>query len=292
MSMRWCALVLAGMVVLQATSSKATPMEWSDILALPQTPADAKIAYGKGPSQFGELRLPMSPGPFRVVVLIHGGCWESAYGLDHVRSLAGAITALGFATWSLEYRRLGEIGGGWPGTLLDVGSGVDALRGLAKTYPLDLKRVTAVGHSAGGQLALWAAGRSGLAATSDVAQKDPLAIQSVVALAAISNLEVYSAAKGSCNESALRLLGGAASKVPQRYRDALPTLPASTTVHLVHGSDDAVVPIEMSRAYAHMRAQSHAPGSLLEVAGAGHFDVIGPGSRAWPQVLKALNAGR
>ena len=125
-----------------------------------------------------------------------------------------------------------------------------------------------------------------------MAQKDPLAIQTVVALAAISNLEVYSAAKGSCNESALRLLGGAPSKVPQRYRDALPPLPASTTVHLVHGSDDAIVPIAMSRAYARMREQSHAPGSLLEVAAAGHFDVIAPGSRAWPQVVKALGEAR
>jgi len=265
-------------------------MQWSDILALPQPTADAVLRYGTEPSQYGELRLPQTEGPHKVVVLLHGGCWESAYTLDYMRNLAGAITALGFATWSLEYRRLGEPGGGWPGTFLDVGEGIDRLRSLAKAYPLDLMDVTLVGHSAGGHLALWAAGRSQLPAGSEVAQKNPLAIKAVIGLAAISDLEVYSAGSGSCNGSALRLMDGPPSKMPQRYREALPPLPDSTSVHLVHGCDDAIVPVEMSRRYAGLRPT--APAVLCEVPDAGHFDVVVPTSQAWGAVVKALGPSR
>src|ERR1017187_3521621 len=118
-----------------------------DILQPPFPKADHRIAYGSDPQQFGDLRLPKGAGPFPVVIVIHGGCWRAQYDLEHNGRMAGALTAPGAATWSIEYRRLGNPGGGAPGTFDDVAAAAAYLQVLAKQYPLDLKRVTAVGHS-------------------------------------------------------------------------------------------------------------------------------------------------
>jgi len=139
-----------------------------DILTLPAPPADARIAYGPDPLQFGDLRLPTAAsgggdGPFPLVVLIHGGYWRNRYDLAYFGHAAAALTATGFATWNIEYRRVGDAGGGWPGTLLDVAAATDYARTLAATQPIDLDRVVALGHSAGGQLAAWLAARRRLA---------------------------------------------------------------------------------------------------------------------------------
>lgn len=111
-----------------------------------------------------ELRVPSGPGPHPVAVLIHGGCFKAAYAtLRDLAPMADALKATGIATWNIEYRWLGEPGGGWPGTYLDVGRAVDHLRALAGQHPLDLGRVVVVGHSAGGHLATWAAARARVA---------------------------------------------------------------------------------------------------------------------------------
>src|SRR5439155_8576098 len=138
--------------------------------------------------QFGELRLPKGRGPFPVAIVIHGGCWRSDYDLKHVGPLAGALTERGIATWTIEYRRIGDPGGGWPGTFEDVAQAADHLRALARRYPLDLHHVVAIGHSAGGHLALWLAARPGLPPDAALASADPLPISGVVGLAAISDL--------------------------------------------------------------------------------------------------------
>src|SRR5215813_5200034 len=132
------------------------------ILIRPAPPADHRLAYGSNEFEFGELRLPKSPGPYPVAVIIHGGCWMSQYGLTYMGHLSAALTEAGVATWSIEYRRIGNQGGGWPGTFEDAARATDHLRTLAKSYPLDLNRVIAIGHSAGGHLALWLAERKNL----------------------------------------------------------------------------------------------------------------------------------
>src|SRR5262245_55590246 len=132
----------------------------ADILKLPSRPAAARIAYGNAPQQFAELRKPAGTGPFPVVVVIHGGCWIGYASADYTAHLASALLKEGWSTWNLEYRRGHESGGGWPGTFLDVGKGVDALRDAASVHALDLQRVAVIGHSAGGQLALWTGSRN------------------------------------------------------------------------------------------------------------------------------------
>ena len=134
-------------------------MDSSALASFPNPPADHIISYGKDRLQFGELRLPPGAGPFPAMVLIHGGCWLAEFDIAHVRKLAAAFTATGIATWTIEYRRVGDPGGGWPGTFDAVAAGADHLVALAAQFELDLSRVVVAGHSAGGQLAIWLTNR-------------------------------------------------------------------------------------------------------------------------------------
>src|SRR5690242_3906962 len=115
--------------------------------------------YGPAASQVGDLYLPKQAVKPPVICLLHGGFWRLPYARDQMVPLAEDLIRRGYAAWNLEYRRLGEPGGGWPGTLQDVAAGIDYLATLkAQDIDLDLDRVVTVGHSAGGHLALWAAG--------------------------------------------------------------------------------------------------------------------------------------
>jgi acetyl esterase/lipase len=260
-----------------------------DILKLQHPAADHRIAYGDDPLQFGDLRLPSTPGPHPVVVVVHGGCWRSRYTLAHIGSFSGALTREGFATWTIEYRRVGDPGGGWPGTFLDVAAAVDHLRELASDYPLDLERVVAVGHSAGGQLVLWLGARGKLPAASPLATERPLPLAGVVSLAGVDDLR-RALAEGVCDDMAARLVGGAPADVPERYRESSPIelLPLGLPLRLVNGVRDPIVPVDFGRA---LEAQSRAAGDdvkLVTIEAAGHFELIAPASNAWPEVLGVI----
>ena len=140
---------------------------------LPAKAADLRVEYGTERSQYGDLRVSSGPGPHPVAILIHGGCFKAAYAtLRYMAAMADALKGMGIATWDIEYRRLGEPGGGWPGTYGDVGRAVDHLRALATEHSLDLKRVVVVGHSAGGHLAMWAAARGRTGRRSGATHRD------------------------------------------------------------------------------------------------------------------------
>ncbi len=268
----------------------APPLKWSDIEALPQPPADATLPYGPGPSQRGELRIPPGAGPFPVVVLLHGGCWQSEYALDYIRNLAGALTRMGLATWTPEYRRIGEAGGGFPGTFLDVAAATDHLRVLATSYPLDLAHVVTAGHSAGGHLALWLAARPKLPAASPLAASDPLPIRAVVTLAGIVDLGAYASREGSCNRSTPALMGGAPSDVPARYHDGSPAalLPIGVAQYVIQGEKDPIVPPDLARSYVDAASKAGDPVELVVLAKAGHFDLVSAGAPAWPRIADAF----
>ena len=266
-------------------------MTGQDLLALPQPPADHTIAYGPAPQQVAELRLPKGPGPHPVVVVIHGGCWQVPWAFDHVRGLASALAAEGFATWSLEYRRIGDPGGGWPGTLEDVARGVDHLREVAKAHPLDLDRVVALGHSAGGHLALWLAARHRLPPGSPFHARRPLGLRGVVSLAGIADLRAGAASR-VCGEAIPLLLGGPPEERALRLRQSSPIelVPLGVPQRLLWGSRDAIVPIEQARAYA---AAATEAGDAVEVRvldDAGHFELVDPASSDYPAVRDAVRA--
>jgi acetyl esterase/lipase len=179
----------------KSSAQKGTLMTPEQLAALPSNPADRRYAYGKDSNQFGELRIPVGPGPFPVVILIHGGCWkdwktEGATVRD-LWAMADALKSEGIATWNIEYRRLHQAGSGWPGTFLDVGQGVDFLRSIAASNKLDLGRTIVVGHSAGGALALWVAARRRLPQSSPLHVDNPLPIRGVIDLAGNGDMEAF-----------------------------------------------------------------------------------------------------
>jgi acetyl esterase/lipase len=260
------------------------------ISSMPATPADHRIHYGNDPLQFGDLRLPKGDGPYPVAVVIHGGCWRSENDLQHISHLSEALTNEGVATWTLEYRRIGNNGGGWPGTFEDVAAGSDYLQTLAKRFPLDLSRVVLVGHSAGGQLALWVAARQNLPQKSPLASAGPLAVRGVVSLAGITDLRTFGVGRGYCNASVAPLLGGTPEKVPDRYAQASPIelLPLRIPERLVHGKLDLIVPVEQSRNFVTQAKAKGDDAQLLLLEDAGHFDLIAPFSPAFATVKQAI----
>ena len=244
-----------------------------DILQLPPPKADARIPYGRDQYQFGDLRLPPGQGPHPLAIFIHGGFWRAAYDLLHAGHLCAALTRAGFATWNIEYRRVGNPGGGWPGTFDDILHGSEYVRALRQKYPLDLNRTVAAGHSAGGHLVLW------------LAAQRAVDLRGVASLAGVSDLRrAYALQLGGGVVS--QLLGGAPSQVPSRYAAASPKelLPISVPQRLVHGTDDNIVPFELSEQFA----QASKNARLVPLKGAGHFELIDPRSREWPVVQKSI----
>jgi acetyl esterase/lipase len=253
-------------------------------------PADAqRIAYGEDANQFGELRLPKETGPWPLAICIHGGFWRARYDLVHLGHLCAALTAAGIATWSMEYRRVGHESGGWPETFLDVGRGADYVRELAREYPLDLERVVTVGHSAGGHLALWVAGRKRVPAGSEIASADPLPLHGAVSLAGVVDL-ARTHALGLSADATGNFLGGSPEEVPDRYAAASPValLPLGIPQLLVHGTVDDSVPFELSEKYVGAAHVAGDEATLLALPGAGHFEVIDPLAREWPAILAAI----
>ncbi|HEY5036919.1 MAG TPA: alpha/beta hydrolase [Chthoniobacterales bacterium] len=257
-------------------------------------PSPAKrIAYGNGPQQFGELRLPTKgAGPFPVFILVHGGCWLSAFDYVYTTRLAAWLADRGVATWTIEYRRVGDEGGGWPGTFLDVANATDFLREIGKTEPIDLQRVFAAGHSAGGQLALWLATRARLPANSEIYRKDPLPIHGVLGLAAVTDLIEYrNGPPGSCHGAVDQLMGGSPEKFPRRYAEASPRqlLPLGVPQIFISGEEDPIVDPASVRAYAEAAKQAGDRAVLLTLPNAGHFEASVPLPASEATFEKALH---
>ncbi len=270
-------------------SSAQSMMTGQDLLALPQPPADHVIAYGAVAQQVAELRLPKGAGPHPVVIVIHGGCWQTPWAMDHVRSLAGALTTEGYATWSLEYRRLGDPGGGWPGTFEDVAAGADYLQTVATAHSVDLGRVIALGHSAGGHLALWLAARRRLPRDSELWTAEAIPLGGVVSLAGITDLREGAAGK-VCGDAIPQLLGGPPADQEARVAQSSPIelLPLRVPQRLVCGALDQRVPNDQSRRYQAAARKAGDAAQLEIVEGVGHFELVDPRSAAWPAVLRAV----
>ena len=267
---------------------------YSELSTPAVAPADHRIAYGSELLQFGELRLPGGDERVPLVGVLHGGCGSAQYDLAHVAGASAALAKEGFATWTVEYRRVGDVGGGWPGTFDDVSRAVDHVRSLATRFTrIDTTRVVLVGHSAGGQLALWVASRRQNEMTGIfVPSLPPLPVAGVVSLAGITDLATYGAAPGGCNAAVAPLMGGTATQVPDRYRAVSPIerIPLAVPVRLVHGEADPIVPLAQSAAFV---TRAKAAGSMAEldvVPGAGHFDLVAPHADAWTRVIRAVHA--
>ncbi|MDE3228580.1 MAG: prolyl oligopeptidase family serine peptidase [Chloroflexota bacterium] len=262
-----------------------------DRLAREAPPPIARIPYGDAPQQFGDLRLPSgaTPAPYPVVIVIHGGYWRNRYDLAYYGAACGALADAGLASWNIEYRRIGDAGGAWPGTFADIAAAADALRTVATRYPLDLSHTLTLGHSAGGQLGLWLAGRPRIAAASPLWRADPLPIAGAVALAGV--LDLRRAWELRLSENATEaLLGATPADAPARYAAASPydLAPLGVPQALFHGTADSSVPFELSQRYAdHARALGDDV-RLFTQAGADHFEAVDPATPEWRAVAAEL----
>jgi acetyl esterase/lipase len=237
--------------------------------------------------QFGVLYLPEGAAastPLPVVVLIHGGFWRNFHGLELMVGLSEDLVQRGYAVWNIEYRRVGEEGGGWPGTLQDVGNALDYLRTLATSYPLDLQRVVTVGSSAGGHLSLWSAARHRIPSDSAVAAENPLKLRGAISLAGAVDLENSWKLKLG-NNAAGDFLGGDPVTYPERYANASPTalLPLGIPQVMVHGTEDDVVPLSISQGHFDKAKATGDDVKLIVVPGADH-NLVDPKAANWTEM--------
>ncbi|HET8817455.1 MAG TPA: alpha/beta hydrolase [Pseudidiomarina sp.] len=259
-------------IMAQEYSATEPQVTYSAVTELPTgTPLDS-FSYGDSPHQFAELWLPREAtpeNPVPVVAFVHGGCWLSAYDSKHTHALATALTQRGYAVWSIEYRRTGETGGGWPYSMLDVQAGLRALQAAAPAE-LDRSKVVLAGHSAGGHLALLAA------------QETELNLQAVIGLAAITDMAAYGAGDSGCEQAATSFMGGDPAQLPVEYMVASPSQhPAVDNTILLYSEADTIVPVAQANALPEARK--------MAIPAAGHFDFVHPGTPAFEQFVSLLN---
>jgi acetyl esterase/lipase len=262
-----------------------------DILSKPQPAFDERVAYGSDANQFIEVRLPRNAGPVHsasippvlihpALINIHGGYWRAKYDLAHAGHLCEALRVAGVATFNVEYRRVGNAGGAWPGTFDDIRSAYRFVLQQAARFRVDAARLAVMGHSAGGQLALCLAAHEA-------------SVRRVISLAGVLDLKKAYALHLS-NDAVVEFMGGKPEAVPEHYREADPmelAIPQARQWILV-GKDDDVVPPELSREYVRFKTSAvrKENAELVEIARAGHFDLIDPAAEAFKLVTSTVVA--
>lgn len=278
---------LASVVVMP--SAIYTPMTWADLTSRPRPVASATITYGPDAYQKVDVWLPAGEGPLPVVLMVHGGCWTTSIADRTLMDWAADdLRKAGYAVWNIDYRGVDRPGGGYPGTFQDVATAADLLRANAGKYHLDLSRVVAVGHSAGGHLALWLAARPKLPAGSPLRTADPLSIAHVISLGGLPDLEATAASpdNGCGVEVVGRLVGTGRADV---YADtSVPRLfPLGVPQDLVNGREDAIIPYRLATDYV---AKAKGEATLHTVADTGHVELISPGTPAWAETKRLIAA--
>lgn len=252
--------------------------ENESILSKSPPPFSRRIHYGSDPNQFLDVRMPPGRGKAPIAMFIHGGFWRAKYGLDHAGHICAGLADAGFVCANLEYRRVGNDGGAWPGTFEDVTNGFRTLLAQAKQLSADAKRVVVLGHSAGGQLAFALAARN-------------RELRGAVSLAGVLDLRRAYDLHLS-NDAVVEFLRGTPQQTPDHYAEASPIeVPIRSVAQvLVHGTVDETVPVVFSRDYAKKKSAQGEKVKLVELPKIGHYEVIDPGSTAGKRVIKEAKA--
>jgi len=246
-----------------------------DILSLAAPKADLRLTYGRDTNQFIDLRFAKSKGPHAAAICIHGGYWRAKYDLEYLGHLCAALTAGGITTANVEYRRVGNSGGGWPGTFADVRSAYRFMKQDADRHSIDVHRVAVIGHSAGGQLAL-------CLAAHEAELKAAVSLAGVIDLQRAYELHLS-------NDAVAEFLGGTPKEAGDHYREADPMrLAIGVPQYILHGTRDDAVPLELSQNYA--RAKTKENVRLTTIEDAGHFDLVDPRSGVWENVRQVVGA--
>ncbi len=262
----------------------------SSILDRASPPFDVQIRYGTDPNQFAELRFPNGKGPFPLLFVVHGGFWQSVYDLSHIGHLCAAFTSKGIITCNIEYRRIGNPGGGWPGTFQDISLATRNIFQMMSQDPrFDRTRTAIIGHSAGGHLALWLTGSRRISKDSPLHSDKRQVVNNAVSLAGVSDLGLAWRQKLG-NGIVIRLMGGTPEEHPDRYKAGSPIelLPTGAKQVLVHGAADDTVPVSQSEAFFQRAEKLGDRSTLVKLDRIGHYELIDPESEAWPSVARAV----
>ena len=274
------------------TSPRApfTPLTWDDLTDRPREKPDATIAYGPDTMQKVDLWLPEGPGPHPVVLMVHGGCWQTSIADRSIMDwIAADLRADGIAVWNIDYRGVDRTGGGYPGTFTDAAKAADELAENAAKYNLDASNLVAVGHSAGGHLALWLAARHKLPATSPLHTASPLRIAHVISLGGLPDLEATATSpdNGCGTQVVARLVG---TDRPDPYADtSVPRLfPLNTPQTLINGHADRIIPYRMATDYTARATRAGDTARLVTVPNTGHVELVTPGTAAWIETKRRI----
>ena len=286
------ALFLILMIFISADLHAQELVNWRDLLDADVTHNYERIQIGPDSLQFADLWLPEGEGPHPTVILVHGGCWLGIYpGVTLTHPSAEALAEEGYAVWNVEYRRLGQEGGGYPGTFLDIANAADYLREISEDYNLDLSSVAAVGHSAGGQLVSWLAARENIRQESELYEENPLPIAKVISLAGINDLEAYARFGSSpCGDQTVEQLVSLDDRELTAYSDTSPAnlIPYSAKHYEVVAAFDRPVPPFLGRGYWSAVVDAGGDAELILQKDAGHYEMTAPWTDEWQQILELL----
>lgn len=294
---RFAFLALAAVTV-PATAQDPTPaapklLTWPDLTKRPKPTPDATVDYGPDAMQKVDVWIPQGRGPFPVVLMVHGGCWTSSIADRSLMNwIADDLRKDGIAVWNIDYRGVDLPGGGYPGTFADAAKAADQLAVNAKKFNLDTRHLVAVGHSAGGHLALWLAARRKLPAASALHTANPLRIRHVLSLGGLPDLEATAAdpTNGCGTEVVAKLVGPATPQHNDVYADtSVPRLlPLGAMQDLVNGREDHIIPFRMATDYV-AKAKAAGDGATLDIIPAtGHVELIAPETAAWADTKRLI----
>ena len=283
--------------VIAQTPAPAKPslLTWPGLTKRPKPVPDATIDYGSDQMQKVDVWLPKGKGPFPVVVMVHGGCWTTSIADRSLMNwIADDLRNSGVAVWNIDYRGVDRSGGGYPGTFADAANATDQLAVNAKKFNLDTRHVVAIGHSAGGHLALWLAGRPKLPATSPLHAANPLRIDRVISLGGLPDLEATAASpENGCGvEVVAQLVGKPTPQHPDVYADtSIPRLlPLGVRQDLVNGREDRIIPFAMATDYVAKAVAAGDVATLHTIPATGHVELIAPETPAWAAAKRLILA--
>jgi acetyl esterase/lipase len=284
-------LTLLTQLCLGPAARAAALMDWPDLLGRPLPAPSKVISYGALPDQVAQVWLPAGKGPFPTVLMVHDGCWLSGVArLTIMNYAAEDLRQRGIAVWNIEYRGVDRPGGGYPGTFEDVALAADTLARLGPSYGLRTEHVVALGHSAGGHLALWLAARGRIPAGGALKSANPLPIAGVVSLGGLPDLEAVHA-QGICGAATVeKLVGHGAARRGGVWADTSPAeLGAGPDREvLISGDEDQIAPPALADAYAAKMKARGVDIRAITLKGAGHVELISPGTAAWAEAVRTV----
>ncbi|MGQ0661169.1 alpha/beta hydrolase family protein [Sphingosinicella sp.] len=266
-------------------------LTWPDLLGRARPSPSTTISYGADPLQVVDLWLPEGRGPHPTVLMVHGGCWQTEIADRTIMNwIADDLTRHGYAVWNIDYRGV-DRGGGYPGTFEDAAAAADALRTNAARHRLDISRLVAIGHSAGGHLALWLAGRRRLPAGSPLRTANPLPIRSVISLGGLPDLEEAARSRNGCgNEVVIRLVGNALPGRRDPFTDtSVPRLaPLGVPQILINGMQDRIIPTTYAEGYARPMRAAGDDVRVRMIDATGHVELVAPETAAWAAAVEEI----